>query len=490
MAAAPREGIAWFLKESLKSPGYDGEKPEDFYSWMLLEVVYNATEDEAWALPPPLAYPNHPRTGQQVFAGSMTSTGYGRYEFMTAMYGPSAEDIKRTYRLKCNISRGQLWRQTGSAAVCYVAVPRPTKEERFFWVDLTYPIRAIYIPCAFNAHPQYKSHAIFSRLDVRGRKGMPQSYVLKNHLWTSISRVQKAMNDWNNVRNHNWAWGKEMNRLIAINNKLWALAKEAGSEGPFIQEPGLTPGYVKADGKAPSPVFAKVSYAKDTVADDTTGLGMRPQWTLRIDVFKFACQLLVPYKDRTEGYKDLYACFALFDRSCVHGSRVIADIDMAQSIDWAKAQGKEAGLKIEYVTEEPDEKFIKDLFVGFIAVGLGFIPVIGPLVAFGFTVTYELLENSEKFTKAAGVGGKAPAFTQACVDSREGLKPIVKAGLKAVFKGHLQAAPTKSIQVDTGEEKVENSDEKVKDGDEQDTLHLVIEAGEAEVLQARGNFVA
>jgi hypothetical protein len=399
------------------------------------------------------------------------------------MYGPSAEDIKRTYRLKCNISRGQLWGQTGSAAVCYVAVPRPTKEERFFWIDLTYPIRAIYIPCAFSAHPQYKGHAIFSRLDVRGRKGIPQSYVLKNYHWNLITQVQKAINDWNKVRNHNWAWGQQMNKLIAINNMIWNIANEAGPEGPPIQEPGLTPGFVKADGKAPSQVFAKVSYAKDTVADETMGLGMRPQWTLRIDVFKLACQLLVPYQDRTEEWKDLYACFTLFDRRCVHESKVIADIDMAQSIDWAKAQAKEAGLKIQYATEEPDEKFIKDLFVGFIAVGLGFIPVIGPLVAFGFTVTYELLENSEKFTKAAGVGGKAPAFTQACVDSREGLKPMIKAGVKAIFKGHLKAAPRKSIRVDTG-------DEKVEDGDEEDTFHLVIEAGEAELFQARGNFVA
>ncbi|TGO70853.1 hypothetical protein BELL_0656g00050 [Botrytis elliptica] len=483
MAAAPREGTVWFLKESLKSPGYDGSKPEDFYSWMLLEVVYNATEDEAYMLPPPLKYGGHPRTGQQVFAGGLASTGYGRYEYMTAMYGPSAEDIKRTYRLKCNISRGQLWRQTGSAAVCYVAVPRPTTQERFFWIDLTYPIRAIYIPCAFNAHPRHKGHAIFSRVDVRGQKGIPKSYVLKNYRWNSISQVNKAIENWNKVRNHNWAWGKQMNQLVAMNNRLWDLAKEAGNEGPPIPEPGLTPGFVKADGKAPSQVFAKVSYAKDTVADDTTGLGMRPQWTLRIDGFKLACQLLVPEDNRTEEWQDIYACFALFDRRCVHESKVIADIDMAQSIDWAAAQGKEAGLKIQYVKEEPEDKFIKDLFVGFVAVGLGFIPVIGPLVAFGFTVTYELLEDSEKFTKAAGIGGKGPAFTQACVDSREGLKPMFKAGVKAIFKGHLQAAPQKSIQVDTGEEKIEN-------GDEEDKFHLFIEAGEAEVFRARGNFVA
>ncbi|TEY40637.1 hypothetical protein BOTCAL_0430g00020 [Botryotinia calthae] len=459
MAAAPREGTSWFLKESLKSPGYDGSKPEDFYSWMLLEVVYNATEDrkpeDECMLPPPLKYPNHPRTGQQVFGGNLVSTGYSRYEFMTAMYGPSAEDIKRTYRLKCNISRGQLWCQTGSAAVCYVAVPRPTKQERFFWIDLTYPIRAIYIPCAFTAHSQYKRHAIFSRLDVRGRKGIPKSYVLKDYHWNLITEVRKAINNWNNVRNHNKAWGRQMNKLIDINNRICDIANEAGPVGPSIQEPGITPGFVKADGKVPSQVFAKVSYAKDMVADETTGLGMRPQWTLRIDVFK----------------------------RCVHESKVIADIDMAQSIDWAKAQAREAGLKIKYATEEPDEKFIKDLFVGFIAVGLGFIPVIGPLVAFGLTVTYELLEDSEKFTKAAGVGGKVPAFTQACVDSREELKPMIKAGLKAIFKGYLGEAPKKSIRVDTGEEKVE-------DGDEEDTFHLVIEAGEAELFQARGNFLA
>ncbi|KAM0145574.1 hypothetical protein ACHAQE_011195 [Botrytis cinerea] len=483
MAAPPREGPVWFLKESLKSPGYDGSKQEDFYSWMLLEVVYNMTEDEKYANPPPLKYPNHPRTGKQAFQGGMFSTDYSRYEFMTAMYGPSAEDIKRTYRIGCHITRDKVWRETKSAAVCYVAVPRPTKEERFFWVDLTYPIRAIYIPCAFNAHPRYKGHAIFSRLDVRGRKGIPPSYVLKNHQWNSIAPIHKAINEWNKIENHNWAWGVKMNQLKEIKEKLWAVAEEAGPEGPPIQEPGLTPGFVKADGKAPSQIFAKVSYAKNTVADDTTGLGMRPQWTLRIDVFKLACQLLVPYEDRTEEYKNLYACFTLFDRRCVHASKVIADIDMVHAIDWAKAQGKEAGLKTKYEEEESDEKFVKDLFVGFVAVGLGFIPVIGPLVAFGFSFTYELLENSEKFTKAAGIGGKTPAFTQACVDSREGLKSIVKAGFKGVSKSHLNKAPKKSINIDTGEEKVEN-------GDEEDTFHLVIEAGEAELFEAYGNFAA
>lgn len=117
MAAAPREGAAWFLKSSLKSPGYDGSKAEDFYSWMLLEVVYNQSEDEAYAWPPPLWYPGHPRTGQQVFPGDAFSTGYGRYEYMSVMYGPSAEDVKRTYRVKSSISRGQLSRQTGLSPV-------------------------------------------------------------------------------------------------------------------------------------------------------------------------------------------------------------------------------------------------------------------------------------------------------------------------------------------------------------------------------------
>ncbi|KAM0135156.1 hypothetical protein ACHAP3_005247 [Botrytis cinerea] len=456
MAAAPREGAAWLLKSSLKSPGYDGSKAEDFYSWMLLEVVYNQSEDEAYAWPPPLWCPGHPRTGQQVFPGDAFSTGYGRYEYMSVMYGPSAEDVKRTYRVKSSISRGQLSRQTGSSAVCYIAVPLPTAQERFIWIDLTYPVRAFMIPAAFTAHTKYQGHAIFSRLDIRGRKGLPTPYVIKGVAPSELAAGKKIVDDWNARSPHNWRWRKEARKISDVYERLKNRLDEIGTEGPAIQEPGLKPDYLKTLGKPPIK-YAKTSYCKDPQGDETFGLMMRPQWTLRIDVFTLACQLWIPYSQRTDEYKDVYACFTLFERSAVKASKVIADLDMAQAIDLAAAQSKELGVRLQYEKDEPDDKFIKDLFAGFVAVGLGLIPVVGPLVAFAWSVTYEVLSDTEKFTKAAGIGGKKPAFTQAVVDSREALLPMIKKAASSVFKMHAEQGSTSSIRVDPSENTADGS---------------------------------
>ncbi|CCD44153.1 hypothetical protein ACHAPF_009586 [Botrytis cinerea] len=487
MAAAPREGAAWFLKSSLKSPGYDGSKAEDFYSWMLLEVVYNQSEDEAYAWPPPLWYPGHPRTGQQVFPGDAFSTGYGRYEYMSVMYGPSAEDVKRTYRVKSSISRGQLSRQTGSSAVCYIAVPLPTAQERFIWIDLTYPVRAFMIPAAFTAHTKYQGHAIFSRLDIRGRKGLPTPYVVKGVAPSELAAGKKIVDDWNARSPHNWRWRKEARKISDVYERLKNRLDEIGTEGPAIQEPGLKADYLKTLGKPPIK-YAKTSYCKDPQGDETFGLMMRPQWTLRIDVFTLACQLWIPYSQRTDEYKDVYACFTLFERSAVKASKVIADLDMAQAIDLAAAQSKELGVRLQYEKDKPDDKFIKDLFAGFVAVGLGLIPVVGPLVAFAWSVTYEVLSDTEKFTKAAGIGGKTPAFTQAVVDSREALLPMIKKAASSVFKMHAEQGSTSSIRVDPSENTADGSPQQEQesggdsaggDGDEKPIEQESEEGGES-----------
>ncbi|KAF7947120.1 uncharacterized protein EAE97_004369 [Botrytis byssoidea] len=403
MATAPREGAAWFLKSSLKSPGYDGSKEKDFYTWMLLEVIYNNTEDEAYQWPPPLWYPGHPRTGQQVFPGNLFSTGYVRYEYMSVMYSPSAEDIKRTYRVRSSISRGQLSRQTCSSAVCYIAVPLPTTKERFIWIDLTYPIRAFMIPAAFTAHPQYQGHAIFTRLDVRGREGLPKAYVVKGVAAKELASGRRTVEEWNDWTPHNWKWRQEQATLLNVYARLKNRLADIGTKGPAIQEPGLKPEYIKTLEKLPSEKYAEASYKKNPQGDEITGLTMRPQWTIRIDTFK----------------------------SAVKASKVLADFDMAQAIDLAAAQTKDLGVRLRYEQDEPGDKFMKDLLVSFIAIGIGFIPVFGPLAAFTWSLKYEVISDTEKFTKAAGIGGKAPALTQALL--------------------HMEQGSTRSIRVDPGE---------------------------------------
>lgn len=312
------------------------------------------------------------------------------------------------------------------------------------------------IPAAFTAHTKYQGHAIFSRLDIRGRKGLPTPYVVKGVAPSELAAGKKVVDDWNARSPHNWRWRKEARKISDVYELLKNRLDEIGTEGPAIQEPGLKPDYLKTLGKPPIK-YAKTSYCKDPQGDETSGLMMRPQWTLRIDVFTLACQLWIPYSQRTDEYKDVYARFTLFERSAVKASKVIADLDMAQAIDLAAAQSKELGVRMQYEKDEPDDKFIKDLFAGFVAVGLGLIPVVGPLVAFAWSVTYEVLSDTEKFTKAAGIGGKTPAFTQAVVDSREALLPMIKKAASSVFKMHAEQGSTSSIRVDPSENTADGS---------------------------------
>jgi hypothetical protein len=439
-------------------------------------------------------------------------TSYSNFK-STSRYGPSAEDIKRTYRIKSNIIRSQLHRQTGNPSVCYIAVPLPKPEERFMWIDLTYPVRAFMIPSAHTAHPQYTGHAIFSRLDVRGRKGLPAAYRLKGQYQKEIDELKNKIKKWDSYRPHNFRWVRQHNMLVAKHNKVWDRMKEAGPEGEAESEPGLKPDYRKPDGKVPSQVYARVPFDK-SLTYEPYGWGLLPDWTVRIDVLELGHQLLIPWSRRTEEYRNIYACFALFDRRAVHGSPAIADFDMAQAIDLAQAQSAEQGVKLKYEADEPDEKFITDLLVGFVAVGLGLIPAVGPLVAFGWSIMYEVMTDTDKFIKAAGVGGKAPALTQALVDSRETFKPMMKAAGKSLFKLHQEQGDKRPIRIDAGEgneqensqqqsetdkngdgnpaegsevgnEKVDLDSETVGQKDDSGPFRFIIPAGEVEVVDGK-----
>jgi hypothetical protein len=171
---------------------------------------------------------------------------------------------------------------------------------------------------------------------------------------------------------------------------------------------------------------------------------------------------------------------------------------------------------LKYEADEPDEKFITDLLVGFVAVGLGLIPAVGPLVAFGWSIMYEVMTDTDKFIKAAGVGGKAPALTQALVDSRETFKPMMKAAGKSLFKLHQEQGDKRPIRIDAGEgneqadensqqqsesdkngdgnpaegsevgnEKVDLDSETVGQEDDSGPFRFIIPAGEVEVVDGK-----
>lgn len=90
-----------------------------------------------------------------------------------------------------------------------------------------------------------------------------------------------------------------------------------------------------------------------------------------------------------------------------------------------------------------------------------------------------MLTDTDKFTKAAGIGGKAPAFTQAAVDSREKMLPMIKMAAKSVFKLHQEEGDKTSIRVDT------EGDSKADDNSQQESKKA--EGGEESQQQPEDN---
>ncbi|KAJ6021501.1 hypothetical protein N7540_007005 [Penicillium herquei] len=186
MSSAP-EGDVWFLHETLKQmKGFDPANQKQFYSTIFLEVATNAVwtnkamkvrvsgggrhtgvtkKEHISALP--LA-DSHPRAGKQTWEPDVRSW-YERYKFLTVMTGPSPDKITAHKQIHGSHDYATLYPQDEATRVALVPVPYPTTKGDYLWIDLTYPIRGIYIPKLHLAHPKYTNCCVYSRLNFRAR---------------------------------------------------------------------------------------------------------------------------------------------------------------------------------------------------------------------------------------------------------------------------------------------------------------------------------
>ena len=92
---------------------------------------------------------------------------------MTVMAGPSADYSKRVERHESKIPCSTVEHQVGYKMV---PVPMPTMDEKFLWVDLTYPPLGIYVPHMQNALPIAEGYCNFDRIELRPRPAEFDSY--------------------------------------------------------------------------------------------------------------------------------------------------------------------------------------------------------------------------------------------------------------------------------------------------------------------------
>lgn len=203
------DGVKWHRhptkKERFFDKAVDEFDPSDstsFNEWVLLDVVTNYAEEHSKT-----ASKHHtcfnaisPRGHAMELAKPMTAEVYQRFRNLTAMVGPSFQNIQRLQRVEGSSNYDEAAQfvnnptaiQSRLVPVIHPEGKKPEDRKRdknpdsqecrdnknytdndvFLWVDLTYPLRGIYIPIkeAQNGNPCEYAHFDFTEADYKLEK--------------------------------------------------------------------------------------------------------------------------------------------------------------------------------------------------------------------------------------------------------------------------------------------------------------------------------
>ena len=110
MAILYPEGECFFKRSALSNKGFSADKPEDFYSNMLVEFIWNQpafTGPAAWE---PHGHPRSYKTSVDI------TTRYAWFTQLPFSYGPTYTDIKRRFQHNLCTSPGRLQNRINGAA--------------------------------------------------------------------------------------------------------------------------------------------------------------------------------------------------------------------------------------------------------------------------------------------------------------------------------------------------------------------------------------
>ncbi|MBE3045983.1 hypothetical protein IMZ48_26280 [Candidatus Bathyarchaeota archaeon] len=396
------------------------------------------SEDEAHKQPAP-KFDHHPRAERMDF-WSDTSTCYTRYKYMTVMAGPAADSPKRVQRLESKIPRSNLEKQVGYKMVCYVPVLMPTMDEKFLWVDLTYPLRGIYVPRMQNAHPKAAGYCTFDRIELRLGPSEFDTY----EWWKGPLPKGDAKLD-------------VLETVLGGVKGKWCKVKPPPGSHP---EPDLPEKYRKelaANGMHPAPM----TKGKQRLANnEQSGWDFQPGWTARFNIFRMIHVMVLPNRMLNDEFKNPWKCIDLFECKSVQANRrTLGYIDIASNsvADMVNVLGKENGISLEYRSTLEDKTFMFDALNGIVQVGLSMIPMIGPLVVLSESLLYDYIKDPERFVAswkdAKSIVSRVPAFTGAMAGSAVNCRGFVNdiGGKGSIISG---AKPSMAkLPVEQGERK-------------------------------------
>ena len=426
MADPGPEGLCFFHHNVLHTANWHGgSNINDFKNYLLLEVVVNMTYDEVWEGSSIPQIPEEHITRREKQVIPYANRRYVRYKDLFCMVGRHTRKMDRGYIIHGNGDGRNLSQWKGSKKVTFIPVPMPTAKERFLWVDLTYPIRGIYLPSAHVAFPQadYRNMARYAFLNFRNKK----TVTLKTYQQQSVP--------------------------IGIFSPMASvIQRDLNQKLPDgVSEPDMPDGVLSDIEK----VFRKFEEGELKIeVDDTVGWGFQPHWTARFDIKRLEQVLHVPMDARDKEFYDTYQFVKLFNASSIETLKtwqsVVKQIEMGDDkyIKLADVVSKHTGVQMEESKTEGDVDWMKEVVKNLITAGLGLIPYVGPFLSLGAETVADYLDNPEEWGEKNELKLGTDAAAEAVQAGMEILKYYKKGKVPGIrFKAHLEEDDRKPIYV-------------------------------------------
>ncbi|KAF5876319.1 uncharacterized protein Bfra_002723ia [Botrytis fragariae] len=355
MAGANSEGIAWFPRAALKCWGFDPDDAKQFYSHILLEIVSNSYVDEGFGAPD-IPCRDINRLGKQILSKPVRKT-YVRYRYMNAMAGSTCMGTKRQDSVGGTDAYFQISDQSGKNEVGLWPCLIPTLDEQFLWVDLSYPLRCIYIPLCQEAHKRYPGLCTYTRVAMH-----LYSPTLKIYRYIKLDEEELIRGNYN-LLNREKDYAKQIDTL----NRGSVGQKMREREGHTLKSE-LTKLAHRMEHRNP---ITKLPITKEP---GVFGAEKRREQGIFGDDFEVMNQ----------------AGLVQLDRLII----------------------SQYGISVTYQGNGYDKDWIVKCLMGIVAVGLSRILMIGPLVALGSQLITDAILDPEFFTTAQELVAKIPDITQ------------------------------------------------------------------------------
>ncbi|KAL8693756.1 MAG: hypothetical protein Q9224_003694 [Gallowayella concinna] len=356
MAIPYPEGEVLFRRSALSHrSGFRADDKSSFYSHALVETVWNVAITQDRSVD--TSRYQHPRSTMRVVKGQLWRTHFGFFDYQRVSFGShkAGSGITRRVALGCN-DNGNEARDFDSGGPHKVCImPVQLGNEPYMFLDATAPIRAVYFPLAHVCSEAFPDICSYIMVDFRLRDQI--------RFYSDIG----TWNPWLSIK---------LSDTTGLGTEHWRRSIAFDLQG----------------------IYHYLSLPRQLRHPDQGLYNARS--TKDILIYLVLCETVRP------GMSE--ASMKLFERK----------VEFDREMDLARVVSANLGVDLVWAPYQYSS-FLFDLFTGLAEFALGFIPVVGPLLSFGFSVAVTAITDPD-FFRSDNLLGLHRDFLEAIIDS--GLK--------------------------------------------------------------------